>query len=78
MFVKEIERRLEEVASMEARGVTRRDRINEMKTAVREVITEWLDDKVRQVGRWSLRGISLAAFAALVYFILTHSGWTHK
>jgi hypothetical protein len=42
------------------------------------VIREWLDERTKAVGKWSIRGIGLAAFAALIYFILTHSGWTRS
>jgi hypothetical protein len=56
----------------------RRERIDITKTALREVIREWLDERTKAVGKWSIRGIGLAAFAALIYFILTHSGWTRS
>ncbi len=46
-----------------------------IKEALAEAAKEWLDDRYRQVGKWSVRGISAAAFAALVYFVLTHTGW---
>lgn len=46
------------------------------KIALKEAIKEWMDERLRDLGRWSLRGIALAAFGALVYFVLTHSGWS--
>lgn len=70
--------RIEEASGLDPAETSRRERIEITKTALREVIKEWLDERLRDVGKWSLRGICLAAFAALVYFILTHSGWTHK
>lgn len=54
----------------------RQERIEITKIALKEAIREWLDERLREVGRWSLRGIFAAAFAALVYFILTHTGWS--
>ena len=49
----------------------------ERKNIVKEAINEWLDEKYRQVGRWTVAGILASALAAIGYFILTQSGW-HK
>lgn len=67
---------IEEAAGVSLDDTSRRERIDITKTALREVIREWLDERTRQVGKWSLRGIALLAFAALTYFILTHTGWS--
>lgn len=49
-------------------------RRKEIKDAMKEAVNEWLDDKFKQVGKWTVRGISAAALAALVYFILHFGG----
>ncbi len=46
-----------------------------MKDAVKEALTEWLDKKFEQVGKFTVNGILAMALAALVYFILIHQGW---
>lgn len=74
--IDELGQYIEEAAGVSLDETSRRERIEITKIALREVIKEWLDERTRAVGRWSIRGIGLAAFAALVYFILTHSGWT--
>lgn len=47
------------------------------KQAVKEALTEWLDDKFITLGKWSLGGILAAAFAGCVYLWLLSQGW-HK
>lgn len=47
----------------------------EMKQAVREGIREFLDEKFRQFGKWSLGGLAAMGLAALIYLILTMHGW---
>ena len=49
----------------------------ERKDIVKEAISEWLDDKFRDVGMWTMRGILAAALAALAYAYLVELGW-HK
>lgn len=57
-------------------GATNRSERKAMiKEAMREAAKEWLDERYKAVGKWSVRGIAASAFAALAYFILTHSGW---
>lgn len=51
------------------------DRHAEIKAALKEAVQEWMDDKFRQVGKWTVRGITAAALAALTYFILHFGGW---
>lgn len=48
-----------------------------IKDAMKEAFKEYLDEKTRQFGKWSLRAISAAAVAALIYFILSVNGWQH-
>ena len=50
----------------------------ETKAVVKEALTEWLDGKFAQFGRWSFYGIAAAGLAALVYFILVHNGWRQQ
>lgn len=71
-------RQVEQIADTNAQFMTRAERKNLIKEALAEAIKDWLNERYRSVGKWTLRGISAAAFAALVYFILTHSGWAHK
>ena len=47
----------------------------EMKAAVKEALKEWMDEKFKQVGMFTVNGILVAGLGALVYFILTYSGW---
>ena len=57
-------------------GVTDRfERKQLIKEALREGFKEWLDEVTLRFGKWSLRGLLLAGFGALIYFVLTHSGW---
>lgn len=67
---------IEEASGVDAGATGRQERIDITKEALRQVIKEWLDERYRDVGRWSLRGILLLGFAALAYFILTHTGWS--
>jgi hypothetical protein len=70
--------RIEEAAGVDPAATGRRERIEITKTAIREVLREWLDDRIRDVGKWSLRGMALLVFGALLYFILTHTGWQRQ
>lgn len=57
-------------------GATNRVERKEMiKQALREAAKEWLDERYKEVGKWSVRGILASAFAALIYFIATHGGF---
>lgn len=47
------------------------------KKAVKEALTEWLDDKFTMLGKWTLGGLLCAAFAGLMYVWLISQGW-HK
>lgn len=46
-----------------------------VKEAMKEAITEWLDQKFMLVGKFTVNGFLAAALAALVYAILIHQGW---
>lgn len=76
--VDQLNQRIQEANGVSNDDLSRRERIDITKTALREVINEWLDDRWKQVGKWTVRGIAVAAFSALIYFILTGGGWSHK
>jgi hypothetical protein len=61
--------------AMDLGATNRTERKELIKQALREAAKEWLDERYRDVGKWSLRGILSAAFVALVYFIATHGGF---
>lgn len=69
---------IEAAAQVDPAQTGRNERKEIFKEALREVINEWLDRELKVVGRWTLRGIGTALFAACVYFILTHTGWTRQ
>lgn len=46
------------------------DRHEDIKNALKEAIREWLDEKLAEVGKWTLRGIAAGALATLVYFMV--------
>jgi hypothetical protein len=47
----------------------------ERKDIVKEAINEWLNDKYRDVGKWTMHGILAATLAALAYAYLLELGW---
>jgi hypothetical protein len=49
----------------------------DIKAALKEAIKEWMDEKVRAFGLFSLYTIGAAGIGALFYFILTMNGWKH-
>ena len=71
--VAQLGERIEAIAGTET--TSRMERKAIVKEALREVIKEWLDERFRAVGKWTVRGLASALFAALAYFILTHGGW---
>jgi hypothetical protein len=46
-----------------------------VKEALKEGISDWLDDKYRLVGKYTVRAIGVALFGAVVWFILWAGGW---
>ena len=40
------------------------------KQAVKEALREWVDDRYKEVGKWTIRGLGAAAFAGLIYLAL--------
>jgi hypothetical protein len=76
--VEQLGERIELLTGMDPATTGRRERIDITKTAIREVLNEYVDAQIREFGKWSLRVIVTAGIVALVYFILTHSGWKHS
>jgi hypothetical protein len=48
------------------------------KEAIKEAISEWLDKQFIALGKWTLKGFSAMALAALVYLWAAAHGWTIK
>ena len=46
------------------------------KEALKEALKEWLDDRVKELGYWSIRTVTVLALGALTYFILSMNGWS--
>jgi hypothetical protein len=47
-----------------------------IKESAREAHREWLDETFATFGKWSMTALGAALFSALVYIILTTSGWS--
>lgn len=45
-----------------------------IKQAMREVLTEWLDKKYAELGRWTVRGLTAGALGGAVILILWAKG----
>ena len=48
---------------------------SEAKEAVKEAITEWMNEKFLTFGKWSMMGIFSMAFAVIVYVFMFTTGW---
>jgi hypothetical protein len=48
----------------------------ERKAIVKEALSEWLDKKFAQFGKWSFHGILAMVLAAIAYLFLAQHGWT--
>jgi hypothetical protein len=46
------------------------------KEAIKEAISEWLESKFAQLGKWTFGGLMAAAFAGAVYLALKGQGWS--
>lgn len=51
---------------------------SELKAALKEGLAEWLDQKLADVGKWTLRGLAAMGLALLAFLILTSNGWGPK
>lgn len=47
---------------------------DEQKEIIKEAISEWLDEKYAEFGKWTIHGLLATAIAALGYFAAAH-GW---
>lgn len=47
-----------------------------LRDSIKEGINSWLDAKLRDIGKWTIRGLAAAAIAALAHFIASYGGWT--
>lgn len=44
----------------------------EQKEVLKQAIQEWLDKKAEEFGKWTLKYLFTALFAACVYFLVIH------
>jgi len=49
----------------------------EEKTILKEALKEWLDEKVTQLGWYTIKTAAILILGAVTYFILVTNGW-HK
>lgn len=49
----------------------------EVKSALKEGLKEWLDEKFADFGKWSAMGILAGALGVLAWLIMSMNGW-HK
>lgn len=47
----------------------------ERKEIVKEAIREWMEEKYKEIGKWTVRAFFVGLFGALVYFMLIVNGW---
>tara|TARA_R110000868_G_scaffold163273_1_gene395433 strand:- start:54 stop:218 length:165 start_codon:yes stop_codon:yes gene_type:complete len=50
----------------------------DQKEAIKEALSEWLDDKFSEFGKWSLKGMVAMVLVAFVYLWAVSQGWTIK
>lgn len=43
-----------------------------VKSALKEALKEWMDDKYAEFGKWSFHAILAGALAALAYYLVSH------
>lgn len=48
---------------------------DDMKSAMKDAIKEWMDEKYAEFGRWSLHAILIAGLGALGYYLVSHGGF---
>lgn len=47
----------------------------EQKTLMKEAMTEWLDKKFAEFGKWSAKGLFAMALVGVFYLYLSSHGW---
>ena len=48
------------------------------KEAIKEALSDWLDSKFAEFGRFSLKGLLAVTLVAIVYLWSASQGWTIK
>ena len=51
---------------------------DEQKEIIKEALSEWLDKKFSEFGRWSLMALAAFLLAGLTYMIFWSNGWRHN
>ncbi len=46
------------------------------KQAMKEGLSEWLDEQYAKAGKWAVNGLLAAAFAGLIYLAIVGMGWS--
>jgi len=46
------------------------------KELMKQAIKEWMDDAFTEFGKWTFKGLLVAAFAGCVWLALKGQGWT--
>ena len=49
---------------------------NQQKEAMKAAIREWMDDAFTEFGKWTFKGLMIAAFCGCVFLALKGQGWT--
>jgi hypothetical protein len=47
----------------------------EQKAVIKDALKEWLDDAFSEFGKWTVKGLLVAAFGGCVYLALISQGW---
>ena len=47
-----------------------------MRQVFKEAINEWMSERFKEFGKWSVKSIGVAALGVLAYFVFVIKGWT--
>lgn len=47
-----------------------------MRQVFKEAINEWMSERFKEFGKFSVKSIGVAALGALAYFVFVSKGWT--
>lgn len=47
-----------------------------MRQVFKEAINEWMSDRFKEFGKWSVKSIGVAALGLLAYYVFVSKGWT--
>jgi len=53
-------------------------RRDEDKQLVKEALKEWINERFAEFGKWTAKGLAVAAFGVFLYLYLTSQGWVHR